>query len=141
MDQIVSNAMSRPRLYAVLLGLFAGVAMMLAAIGIYGVLSYLVTQRAREIGIRMALGAQQRQVVSLVLRQTAVLTVAGVVIGVAGAAALSRYLEGLLFGLTPLDAGTFVTVVMLFAATAALASFVPARRATRIDPLIALRTE
>jgi ABC-type antimicrobial peptide transport system permease subunit len=115
--------------------------MMLAAIGIYGVLSYLVTQRAREIGIRMALGAQQRQVVSLVLRQTAVLTVAGVVIGVAGAAALSRYLEGLLFGLTPLDAGTFVTVVMLFAATAALASFVPARRATRIDPLIALRTE
>jgi putative ABC transport system permease protein len=89
----------------------------------------------------MALGAQQRQVVSLVLRQTAVLTVAGVVIGVAGAAALSRYLEGLLFGLTPLDAGTFVAVVMLFAATAALASFIPARRATRIDPLIALRTE
>jgi predicted permease len=141
MDQIVSNAMSRPRLYAVLLGLFAGVAMMLAAIGIYGVLSYLVAQRAREIGIRMALGAPQWQVVSLVLRQTAVLTVAGVVIGVAGAAALSRYLEGLLFGLTPLDAGTFVTVVMLFAATAALASFIPARRATRIDPLIALRTE
>jgi ABC-type antimicrobial peptide transport system permease subunit len=141
MDQIVSNAMSRPRLYAVLLGLFASVAMMLAAIGIYGVLSYLVAQRAREIGIRMALGAQQRQVVSLVLRQTAVLTVAGVVIGVAGAAALSRYLEGLLFGLTPLDAGTFVAVVMLFAATAALASFIPARRATRIDPLIALRTE
>jgi ABC-type antimicrobial peptide transport system permease subunit len=70
-----------------------------------------------------------------------VLTVAGVVIGVAGAAALSRYLEGLLFGLTPLDAGTFVAVVMLFAATAALASFIPARRATRIDPLIALRTE
>jgi len=137
----VSNAMSRPRLYAVLLGLFAGVAMVLASIGIYGVLAYLVSHRTREIGIRLALGAQRRQVVSLVLRQTAVLTAAGVAIGVAGAATLGRYLEGLLFGLTPLDAGTFVVVVVLFAAVAGLASFIPARRATRIDPLVALRAE
>jgi len=141
MDQIVSNAMSRPRLYAVLLGIFAGVAMILAAIGIYGVLSYLVAHRAREIGIRMALGAQRFRVVALVLRQTAVLTVVGVVVGVIGAAALSRYLEGLLFGLTPLDATTFVAVVVMFAAVAMLASYVPARRATRVNPLVALRSE
>ena len=141
MDQIVSNAMSRPRLYAVLLGIFAGVAMILAAIGIYGVLSYLVAHRAREIGIRMALGAQRFRVVALVLRQTAVLTVVGVVVGVIGAAALSRYLEGLLFGLTPLDLTTFVAVVVMFAAVAMLASYVPARRATRVNPLVALRSE
>ena len=141
MDQIVSNAMSRPRLYAVLLSIFAGVAMMLAAIGIYGVLSYLVAHRAREIGIRMALGAQRFRVVALVLRQTAVLTVVGVVVGVIGAAALSRYLEGLLFGLTPLDLTTFVAVVVMFAAVAMLASYVPARRATRVNPLVALRSE
>ena len=141
MDQIVSNAMSRPRLYAVLLGIFAGVAMLLAAIGIYGVLSHLVAQRAREIGIRMALGAQRFRVVSLVLRQSAVLFIVGIVVGLMGAAALSRYLEGLLFGLTPLDVTTFVGVVVMFAAVAMLASYVPARRATRVDPLVALRSE
>jgi putative ABC transport system permease protein len=141
MDQIVSNAMSRPRLYAVLLGIFAGVAMVLAAIGIYGVLSYLVTHRAREIGIRMALGAQRPHVVMLVLRQTAVLTASGVAAGLAGAAALSRYLEGLLFGLTSLDRMTFVAVAVMFAAVATLASYLPARRATLVDPLIALRSE
>jgi putative ABC transport system permease protein len=141
MDQIVSNAMSRPRVYAVLLGIFAGVAMLLAAIGIYGVLAYLVSHRTREIGIRMALGAQRMQVLALVLRQAAVLTAIGVAAGVAGAAALSRYLEGLLFGLTPLDATTFAAVVVMFGAVAALASYVPARRATRVDPLVALRSE
>jgi putative ABC transport system permease protein len=133
--------MSRPRLYAVLLGIFAGVAMMLAAIGIYGVLSYLVAHRGREIGIRMALGAQRSVVVALVLRQTAVLTTVGVVVGLIGAAALSRYLEGLLFGLTPLDVTTFVAVTVMFAAVAMLASYIPARRATRVDPLVALRSE
>ena len=141
MDQIVSNAMSRPRLYAVLLGIFAGVAMLLAAIGIYGVLAYLVSHRTREIGIRMALGAQRMQVLALVLHQAAVLTAIGVAAGVAGAAALSRYLEGLLFGLTPLDATTFIAVVVIFGVVAALAAYVPARRATRVDPLVALRTE
>src|SRR5262245_1835693 len=139
MEQIVANAMSRPRLYAVLLGIFAGVAMVLAAIGIYGVLAYLVAHRAKEIGIRMALGARRTQVVALVLRQTAVLTAIGIVVGVAGAAALSRYLEGLLFGLTPLDATTFVSVIAAFCAVAALASYVPARRATRVDPINVLR--
>ena len=141
MAQIVSNAMVRPRLYAVLLGIFAGVAMVLAAIGIYGVLAYLVAHRSREIGIRMALGAQRFRVVALVLRQTAVLTVIGVAVGLVGAVAFSRYLDGLLFGLTPLDRTTFVVVVVLFAAVAALASYLPSRRATRVDPIIALRTE
>jgi putative ABC transport system permease protein len=141
MDQIVSNAMSRPRLYAVLLGIFAAVAMILAAIGIYGVLSYVVAHRAREIGIRMALGAQWFQVVALVLRQTAVLTVAGVAVGLVGAAALSRYLEGLLFGVTPLDRPTFLAMSVLFTAVATLASYLPSRRATRVDPLVALRSE
>ena len=141
MDQIVSNAMSRPRLYAVLLGLFAAVAVALAAIGIYGVLAFHVTQRTREIGIRVALGAHRGQVMTLMLHQAAVLAAVGIVIGVIGAAALSRYLEGLLYGLTPLDPATFVAVIAAFAAVAALASYVPARRATRVDPVVALRTE
>jgi putative ABC transport system permease protein len=141
MEQIVSNAMSRPRLYAVLLGIFAGVAMVLAVIGIYGVLAHVVAHRAREIGIRMALGAQRFQVVGLVLRQTVVLTIVGIVAGLAGAAALSRYVEGLLFGLTPLDLTTFAAVVVMFVAVATLASYVPARRAARVDPLVALRAE
>lgn len=141
MDQIVSNAMSRPRLYAVLLGAFAAVALALAAIGIYGVLAYFVSQRRREIGIRMALGAQQAQVVALVLRQMMALTAVGVAAGLAGAAGVSGYLEDLLYGLTPLDLTTFAGVAVVFIAVAALASYVPARRATRVDPLAALRTE
>jgi putative ABC transport system permease protein len=141
MDQIVSNAMSRPRLYAVLLGMFAGVAMMLAAIGIYGVLSAHVAHRSREIGIRMALGAPRAQVVALVLRHTTRLMVIGVAAGIAGAMALSRYLESLLYELTPLDVTTFVGVVVMFVVVATLASYMPVRRATRVDPLVALRTE
>ena len=141
MDQIVSNAMSRPRLFAALLGIFAAVAAALAAVGIYGVLAFIVTHRTREIGIRVALGARRVQVIALILRQTAVLTVIGVIAGVVGAAALSRYLEGLLFGVTPLDVPTFAGVVIGFAAVAAVASLVPARRATRVDPQVALRAE
>jgi ABC-type antimicrobial peptide transport system permease subunit len=141
MDQIVSNAMSRPRLYAVLLGLFAMVAVVLAAIGIYGVLGFLVTRRTREIGIRVALGARREQVIALIVRQTAALTVTGVIAGVAAAAALSRYLEGLLFGVTPLDPATFIGVIVLFGVVAAVAAYVPTRRATRINPITALRAE
>jgi putative ABC transport system permease protein len=141
MDQIVSNSLSRPRLYAVLLGMFAGIAVTLAAIGIYGVMAYSVAQRTREIGIRMALGAQRAQVVRLVLRQGIALTAIGTVIGLCTAAAVTRYLQTMLFGLTPLDPSTFAAVALLFSAVAIVASYVPARYATRVDPLIALRCD
>ncbi len=141
MEQLVSNSLSRPRLYAVLLGLFAGVAVALTAIGIYGVMAYSVTQRRREIGIRMALGAQRGDVMTLVLGQSAALTAIGIVVGVGGALAVSRYLAQMLFGVTPLDPATFIVVSLMFASIAALASFVPARRATQVDPLVALRYE
>ena len=141
MEQIVSNAVSGPRLYAVLLGGFAAVAVVLAAIGIYGVLAFIVTHRTREIGIRMALGARSAAVVSLVVRQSAVQIVVGVAAGIGGAALLSRYLEGLLFGVTPLDTRTYAAAGVMFALVALAAAYGPARRATKVDPLIALRAE
>jgi len=141
MEQIVSNAVSGPRLYAVLLGGFAAVAVTLASIGIYGILAFIVTHRTREIGIRLALGAPPAAVVSLVVRQSAVQVLLGVLLGIGGTALLSRYLEGLLFGVTPLDPPTFVVAGVGFTLVALLAAYRPARRATRVDPLVALRTE
>jgi putative ABC transport system permease protein len=141
MEQLLANSMARPRMYAVLLGLFAGVAVIMAAVGIYGVMAYTVTQRTREIGIRMALGARRAEVMGLVLRQSVVLTAIGILLGLAGAAAVTRYLKGMLFGVTPLDPTTFVAVSLMFGLVATLASYVPARRATKVDPLVALRYE
>ena len=141
MEQLVSTAVARPRMYAVLLGVFAAVGVALAVIGIYGVLAYAVTQRTREIGIRLALGARHSEVMRMVLRQSMVMTSAGLVVGLVGAAMLTRYLERLLFGLTPLDAATFTTVSLLFLLVAGGASYIPARRAAKVNPLVALRCE
>ena len=124
MEQIVSNAVSGPRLYAVLLGGFAAVAVTLAGIGIYGILAFIVTHRTREIGIRLARSAASR-VVSLVVRQSAVQVLLGVLLGIGGAALLSRYLEGLLFGVTPLDPPTFVVAGVGFTLVALWRLIVP----------------
>ncbi len=141
MDRLVASSVARPRFYAVLLGVFAGVAGLLAAIGIYGVLAYAVTQRTQEIGIRMALGAQRWNVLALVLQKGAILTTIGIVVGLAGAAATTRLLQSMLFGIAPLDPTTFIAVSLMFGFVATLASYVPARRATRVDPMVALRSE
>ncbi len=141
MEQLVSKTISRPRLYAVLLGIFAAVAATLAVIGMYGVLAYSVAQRTREIGIRLALGAQRAQVMGFVLSQSVPLMALGMVLGLAGAAGLTRYLEGMLFGLTALDPSTFIAVSLLFAVVATIAAYMPARRATSVDPMVVLRCE
>jgi putative ABC transport system permease protein len=141
MKQLVAATISRPRMYAVLLGIFAAAALALATIGIYGLLAYSVSQRSREIGIRMALGAGRRDVMALVLVQSAVLVGAGLAAGLGGAVAATRYLEGLLFGVTPMDPATFGAISAIVAGAAIAASYVPARRATKVDPLVALRCE
>jgi putative ABC transport system permease protein len=120
---------------------FAAIAVLLSAVGIYGVLAYAVGQRTREFGVRTALGASSRDVLAMVLRHGLLLTTIGIGLGLAGAIALRQYVEGMLYGVTPLDPLTYVTVVALFVAVTSLASYVPARRATRIDPITALRYE
>ena len=134
MDGIIARSVEERRFYAVIFGLFAALALMLAAIGVYGVMAYGVAQRTREIGIRMALGAATSDVLRLVLRESAPATLIGIVTGLLGALALTRFLRGMLFGLTPLDASTFAGVVLLLSMVATLAALIPARRATRVDP-------
>ena len=141
MEDRLFSSIAGPRFYAVLLGVFAAIALVLASVGIYGVLAYSVSQRTREIGIRMALGAERRNVLRLILSQGMVLTAIGIVAGLAGAFAVTRYLESMLFGLTALDPTTFAGVTALLILTAATACYVPARRATKVDPIVALRYE
>jgi putative ABC transport system permease protein len=141
MEKIVSDSIARPRLNMFLMGLFGALALILASVGIYGLLSYSVTQRTQEMGIRMALGAQVTDVLKLVLRQGMTLALIGETLGLVGAFALTRVMQRLLFGVTPTDATIFISVVGILTTTAVLACYLPARRAARVDPLVALRYE
>jgi putative ABC transport system permease protein len=141
MGDVFSGIIGRQRFYAIVAGIFGTIAALIAAIGIYGVLAYAMSQRTQEFGIRLALGARPRAVLRLVLGQGIVLVLLGILSGIAGAISLSSYLSSMLFGLTPLDAVTYIAVSVLFSGIALFAAYVPARRATKVDPLIALRYE
>ena len=141
MDAVVSSALAQRRFTMLLLAMFATTALALSAIGIYGVMAYFVTQRTHEIGIRLALGASRRDVLGLVLGQGIRLAAAGVVFGLIGAMAITRAIETLLFDVSPRDPATLVTLSIALTAVALLACYVPARRATRVDPIRALRHE
>jgi putative ABC transport system permease protein len=141
MKRMLSESVAEPRLHTSLILVFAALALALAAVGIYGVMSYAVTQRTQEIGIRIALGAGTSDVLKLVLKNGMTITLIGVVVGLAGAIALTRLMTTLLFGVTPTDATTFAAVSALLIFVALLACYIPARRATKVDPLVALRWE
>jgi putative ABC transport system permease protein len=141
MEEVVARSIAQQRLTTVMLGVFAAAALLLAAIGIYGVIAYSVTERTREIGIRMALGARQADVMRMVVGHAMLLTLLGVTGGAAVAFALTRFMTKLMFSVTPGDPVTFAAVAAVLAGTAALASYLPGRRATRVDPAIALRAQ
>ncbi|MGB2900213.1 MAG: ABC transporter permease [Candidatus Acidiferrum sp.] len=141
MEQLLADSLSRARFTMLLLGIFAAVALLLAAVGIYGLIAYSVTQRTQELGIRIALGAQRRDVLRLVLSHGTRLTLLGLALGIAAALAITRLLASLLFGISATDPLTFAGVAALLAFVALLACFIPARRATRVDPIVALRYE
>jgi len=141
MSQVRSASVAAQAFNVLLLGLFAGLALTLATVGLYGVTAYSVAQRTREIGIRVALGAQHQDVLSLVLRQGTTLALGGVAIGVVAALGLTRLMTGLLYGVPANDPLTFAGVTILLLLVALAASYVPARRAMRVDPMVALRYE
>jgi predicted permease len=141
MDERVQESLARRRFSMVMLGLFAALALALATIGIYGVMAYMVNQGTREIGIRLALGATQRNILHLIVRQGMILALTGVAIGLAGAFALTRLMRSLLFGIRSTDPLTFAGIAALLTLIALLASYIPARRAARIDPMVSLRCE
>lgn len=141
MEEVFLNSVSRPRMVMQLLAVFAGFALLLAAIGTYGVLSYVVTQQQREIAIRMALGAERAMVLRDVMGHGLKLTCVGQLAGLAGAMVLTRFMETLLFGVRASDPATLASVVALITAVAIAASLVPAVRATRVDPIVALKGE
>jgi putative ABC transport system permease protein len=141
MQSLIGETLARPRFNMLLLGVFAGTALLLAAIGIYGVIAYSVTQRTREIGIRMAFGAQRRDMLGMVLRQSLTVVVIGIAIGLLAAFASTRLLASLLYGVGANDVLTYAGVVFLLGTAALLASYIPARRAMKVDPMVALRYE
>jgi predicted permease len=139
MREVVSDSISRPRFMTLLLTVFSGLALALAAVGIYGVLAYAASRRTREIGVRMALGARPRDVVGLIVRQTAAVAGSGVALGILGALALTRVLRAQLYDVSPTDAPTYAGLALFTIAVALLATWIPARRAAGVDPLTALR--
>jgi putative ABC transport system permease protein len=141
MNDVVAAALATPRLTGWLLAAFAAIALALAAVGIYGVLAYLVSQRTQEIGIRLAIGADRSEVLRMILRQGLTLAVSGVAVGVAAAFLLTRLMQSLLYEVQPADPVTFLAVPVILLAVSLVASYVPALRATRVSPLIALRTQ
>jgi putative ABC transport system permease protein len=141
MDAVFAESTRRPRLLAQLLGAFGGLALLLAAVGTYGVLAYMVTERRREIGVRMALGASRASVIGLVMTQGLQSVAVGVIAGVAGALALNRLLTSLLFGVQPTDAATMAAVAAVITLVAGIACWLPAWRASRLDPNVVLRAD
>ena len=141
METVFGASVSRQHFLSLLLGIFAGVALLLAAIGTYGVLSYLVTERQREIGIRVALGASSAGIMKLVLRQGLTIAVVGLALGVVGAFGLARVTRSLLFGVSPTDPATYAVVGVSIIGVALLACLVPVNRAMRVDPLVAIRSD
>jgi ABC-type antimicrobial peptide transport system permease subunit len=141
LDEIQASSLAQTSFVMVMLGLAASVALLLGVVGIYGVIAYIVTQRTREIGTRVALGAEARDVSWLFLRQGIVLTLTGIFLGIGMSALVTRILSGLLFGVRPIDPATYAAVAAGLMAVALFATYLPARRAARVDPLVALRYE
>ena len=141
LDELVDSSVAQPRMNTLLLGGFAGIGLLLAALGIYAVLSFAVTQRTREIGVRIALGATAQDVLRMVLANGGLLFLMGAAIGLAAAVAMSRLVSHLLFEVSPGDPVSYVSVVGVFAIIALLACYIPARRAAKVDPMVALRYE
>jgi putative ABC transport system permease protein len=141
MEQWLSESLARRRFAMIALGLFAGVALLLAAVGIFGLMSYAVTERTREIGVRMAMGAESHNVLTLVIGQGMTLAGVGIGVGLAGALAMTRVIEKLLFGVTATDPLTFAIIASSLAVVALAACYLPARRAAKVDPIVALRYE
>jgi putative ABC transport system permease protein len=141
MTEVLNLSLATQRFTMLLLGIFAALALALAAIGIYGVIAYSVTQRTHEIGIRRALGAGTSDVVKMIAREALVLAGSGIVVGVAASIAVTRLINGLVFGVSVTDPVTFAAVAVLLASVAFLATFIPARRAIKVDPMVALRYE